>query len=247
VTAINVVCQHAHKCIHIVTDAAVYDTNGIVHSFGPKLFPVPHWPGAVGVRGTAIAVPLLGHELSHRFCSFDALVAGIEGALPEMVDHWGLPNAIELIIAGWSTERNQPESYVIETTDDLPVALTADEAETAEYLPKAFKLMRLPDAMIGPLVTDVDLYITASYEGVNLGEDPGLAVWNLQKVLEIQRHALWSDGIHWIGGFGQLTTITPNGISHRVLQRWPDKLGELITPNPVDWTAFNNTKPKIVN
>jgi hypothetical protein len=240
-TAINIVVQPKHKVVHIASDGATYTIDGIAHGFGTKVLPVPHWPGAVAGRGTSIAVPLLGTQLSYKFSDFDSLIAGVESALPAIVDEFVYDINAELFLVGWSAKREAPESYVILTMDDLPMHCTEEQAEVARsggLMPGGpFQLLKLPKITQGPPPQEV-MSVRAFYSGIDVNSHPNVVVKSLRKMLEMQRHDLRADGIHWVGGFGQLTTITPTEITQRILQTWPDKPGERIKDLEIDWLEW---------
>lgn len=189
-----------------------------------------------------MAVAMLGETLSNMFASFDAAVHGIEDVLEGLCYDYGLFNPIELILAGWSESRDQPECYVIETSDATPTGMSDDAAEAARgsaWFPEPFKLTRLPWLVNGP-AAPMEVVAAAWYRGIKIDDEPAAVVMTLRKMLEMQRHSLFDDGSYWVGGFGQLTTVRPDGIVQRILQRWPeDKIGELIKPAPIDWAAWN--------
>lgn len=238
-TAINVVCQKQHNCLHLVTDGATYTNEGILVGLGTKVFTEPNWPGVVAGRGSAIAVPLLGAALSNSFATFDAMIDNIEIVLEGMVKYYGIKGDAELIIAGFSERREGPESYLIKTSDALPFGIAPGKAKASGFVPDAFKLLRLPDIVNGP-VAQKEVVIAAAFEGFTTNDEPAFVVAGLAKLIEIQRHSIYDDGIHWIGGYAQLTTINSAGIHQRILQRWPeDRIGELMKPAPIDWENWS--------
>lgn len=238
-TAIDVVCQPRHDLIHVMTDGASYTPDGVLVGFGTKVFVEPNWPGIITGRGTAIAVPLLGSALSVRFPTFDALIDGIEGCLADMVDHYRIVGAAELVIAGFSALRGAPECYVIETTDRAPVGVSEEkvgEAKAAGFLPDAYRLSRLPDAVCGP-VPIAEVAAAANYQGFSVDDSPQVVVDCLSLMIEMQRHSVFDDGITWVGGYAQLTTIAADGrVSQSIVRRWAeDEIGRLMTPAAIDW------------
>jgi hypothetical protein len=243
-TATNIVCQKRHNCLHVVCDAAMYDSSGVVRGLGSKIFPVSHWPGVICIRGAARAV-LVSQWLSGEFASFDAMVDGIEAVMPTFAAAADLHMDCELILAGWSASRSAPESYLITTGNGLPVGCDEEMAAAAEYLPEAFTLQRLPDTISGPAVQDFDIINAAGFEGIDVDGSPELAIWNLRKLVEMQRQTGHTNGIHWVGGFASLATVTPSGITQRILARWPeDRIGERMMPEPVDWDRWHRDNPK---
>lgn len=235
-TAINVVCQKRHKLVHVLTDAASYTPDGVLAGIGTKVFVEPNWPGVVTGRGTAIAVPLLGAALSLRFLSFDALVDGIEDVLEEMVDYYNIQGSAELVIAGISGNRG-PEAYMIVTDDAPPKGCSLEAARASGHWPAPFRLQRLHDMTCGPVPTVAAINAAVEFAGFEVfGTDdaPADVVAGLTTFIEMQRNSLFDDGICWVGGHAELTTISAEGTSHRILKRWPDKVGELMKPKP-DW------------
>jgi hypothetical protein len=69
-------------------------------------------------------------------------------------------------------------------------------------------------------------------------------LWSMRKVLAMQRHMKRPDGLGGIGGFGQLTSISADGITQRIIERWPDVLGAPLRPGPIDWTRWHADNPK---
>jgi hypothetical protein len=48
-----------------------------------------------------------------------------------------------------------------------------------------------------------------------------------------------------IGGWGELTSISKDGIEQRVICRWPsDRLGAPLVVEPIDWAAWHKANPK---
>lgn len=247
-TAVNVVCQKRHNCLHVLTDGATYTNEGVLVGLGTKVFTEPNWPGVIAGRGSAIAVPLLGTALSLSFATFDALIDNVETVLEGMVKYYCIKGHAELIIAGFSEQRGGPESYLIKTSDELPFGIAPEEAKASGFVPDAFKLLRLPDMVNGP-VPQQEIVDAAVFEGFTTDDEPAFVVAGLAKLIEIQRHSIYEDGIHWIGGYAQLTTINVHGVHQRILQRWPeDRIGELMKPAPIDWENWQRppTSPNVV-
>ncbi|MCF8475748.1 MAG: hypothetical protein K9G60_01865 [Pseudolabrys sp.] len=254
-TATNILCSRRLNAAIVATDAAVYQSRGIVTDFTSKMFAVAHWPGVVAVRGSSIASPFLGSDLSSKFESFDAMVAGIEDVLPAFVGAWNrtLAGAAlegeltgEMVLAGWSTERGAAEVYTIRIDDTLPISVSEAEADASTLHGEPFKLVRLPDSVEAPVINDLDLIIAADWNGVD-ETDLDSAAWSMLHMLEMQRQADFGDGIHWIGGFAQISIVTADGVTQRMLKRWTeDEVGYLIRPTPIDWPQWHleNPKPK---
>jgi hypothetical protein len=236
-TAINIVVQQDR--LHIASDGAVYTPDGTITDLQSKVIIAPAWPGAIASRGIAVGLPLVGNTLIDMFSTFDELIDGVESEIEGIVDDVGIAgHQMELFLAGWSSTRDRPEAYQMLMTDDLPRNCTEAEAALARangYMPDGpFRLLRLPNLVMGPPPTP-EISVEAFYEGIDCNACPADVVKSLRKVLEMQRHDKRDDGIHWCGGFGELTTVTANGVHQEILQRWPDVTGRKLRTLPIDW------------
>jgi hypothetical protein len=232
-----------------VSDGAVYLQDGTVKGFASKVAPVPHWPGAIASRGDGLAGTILKQEISQRLPTFDAAVEGVEAILPDILWEYSSLRSAELIIAGWSEKRQAPEAYTIHTAindDDIPAGMTREQADAAKAsgaLAKPLVLKRLSNATAGPALT-LDIMIASGFDNFDIDADPTKLIADLRLVLECQRHmplehVKEGEGRYYVGGFAQVTTVSPEGITQRILDRWPeDKLGEKIDPGAPDWPAL---------
>ncbi len=112
-------------------------------------------------------------------------------------------------------------------------------AEEPDELAPASKLIRLPNAVSGPALSE-KITKESGFTGFDLSAPPDEVIERLHITIEAQRRDE-HPGLdrHFIGGFAQLTTITPTGIEQRILTRWDeDKIGELIRPRPIDWAKW---------
>jgi hypothetical protein len=190
--------------------------------------------------------------LGALFSSFDGLIDGIEVQLPEICEAFedslrdGQEDRIELYIVGWSAEREGPETYFLQTKAN---SFCSDYVPpSGDYVnPASFELVKLPEIVLGPFITQDE--VSASQASLNRDvrgpDDLDPAVDGL-RILEMQRQQRCTMGeveAHWVGGFGLLSTVTKDGVSQRVIGRWPDEIGELIVPDPVDWQAWNDAHP----
>lgn len=113
----------------------------------------------------------------------------------------------------------------------------ADEHRRAgtAFLPGAFELCELPPVAIGPVPTD-EVVEAAGFAGWNVDAPADDVVAMLRDVIQMQRQSVYSDLPCYVGGFAQLTTISANEISQRILCRWPDNVGEQIFPKAINCT-----------
>ena len=51
-------------------------------------------------------------------------------------------------------------------------------------------------------------------------------------------------GLGGVGGFAELTTVSRDGVTQRIIDRWPgDEIGGPLHPVPNDWTAWRRLNP----
>jgi hypothetical protein len=242
-TSLICVAQPRRGIIHFVTDAALYQ-NRIVTAFGTKTTTIPQWPGIVSTAGNAAAASLFAHTLSQQFATWDDLIEGQTelSHLSGIVEAWGLSHAT-ILLAGVSAARG-PEAFTFQTTTTPPPGVSAEEYEADPYFADAYKLVKLPDVIATP-VPPFETVLAANFDGIDLDADPELIVWSMRKVLAMQRHMSLPNDIGGIGGFAELTTISADGITQRIIQHWPeDKIGAALHHGPIDWDRWHAANPK---
>jgi hypothetical protein len=131
-TAINTIRQ-SHT-VHIVSDGAFCNDDGIILEIGPNAFPLPHIPAAVAIRGATHFLPFLIYRLCRDCGSFDELLSKIVGAalevhisFPMMLGTLGFGNVtpdFDLVVVGWSAARGKPESYLVTKSKAIPARAT---------------------------------------------------------------------------------------------------------------------------
>jgi hypothetical protein len=244
VTAIVLACQPRRNLLHLATDAAMYRHDQRVVGFGTKVMPISHWPGVVTCTGNAAAVPLFGWELAKQFANWDALIADADAGLSrlaEMVAEYGISHAA-VLLAGISETRG-PEAFTFQTTETLPPGVTREEAEASPYFQPPYVLVKLPDIIMTPPVP-AETVIAANFEGIDADADPELVIWQMRKHLAMQRAMPLPAEIGGIGGWVELSTVSLDGISQRIVDRWlGDGIGGPLRPNPIDWTQWDRDNP----
>src|ERR1700680_914459 len=145
-TAINTIRQsHA---VHILSDGAFCNDDGIILEIGPNAFPLPHFPAAVAIRGATHFLPFLIYRLCRDCGSFDELLSKVVGAalevhisFPMMLGTLGFGNVapdFDLVVAGCSAARGKPESYIV----------TSRPNEIQGHSTKGWGLVELPEVLI---------------------------------------------------------------------------------------------------
>jgi len=253
-TAIIVAKRRRAGSVSVVADAAQYQAAHGIISFADKVYSIPHWPGAIAAAGVSCLHAMIVWSLAQDFATFDDAVAGMAEALPRAISLWQkpteivagyrLPTTMLVIFAGFSSARGQPEAYVARTDDTIPPGETREEAEGSKYWgERPFALTPLGDVTMTPVPHD--LIVPARFEGVDLDGTEDEFTWSMRKVLQMQRHMLLPPEIGGIGGFATLTTVSADGISQRVIERWPeDKIGPKLEVGTIDWDRWHRENPK---
>jgi hypothetical protein len=233
--AINVIRQkHA---VHIISDGAFCDTDGIVCEIGPNAFALPHLPAALAIRGASHFMPFLAHRLSRECRSFDDVLLKIVRTAREV--HLSFPMAygnlgfgsiepdFDLVAVGWSNSRAMPAGYLVSSHDRVVArGLTAG----------AWQLIELPEVMIAPPIAENQ--ITGTGWNVPYSADafrPEIDGLALLKAQRLSRRALEArfgarGYVYVVGGFVQVTSVSSHGVNSEILHRWPDELGKRIEP-----------------
>lgn len=207
---------------HIFADGALYSANdGVMRGVSSKLIVLPHVDAVVGAVGLAqVGVLAISAFAEQGFKTFDDFVANAAAVLRKTYDEtpektgmpqsriWG--DSFIVGIAGWSHVADAPQFISIANFDRL--GIPAFEAVPAKqfYHPAAWQ-------------TEFD------------ANDP---IGSGLRVMRAQRLTLYTslhstdpfNQIHSVGAFCQHACVTRDGISTKVLEKWPDKLGERITP-----------------
>src|ERR1700704_1834719 len=107
------------EAVHILCDGAGYDSGGTMQHVLSKSFAIPHLSAVIGTRGPAVALPFIATRLSTMFGSFDELAAGIEAALPKIIedseDLFAISGATstEMAVIGWSEKDDIGKAFTI--------------------------------------------------------------------------------------------------------------------------------------
>jgi hypothetical protein len=178
-------------------------------------------------RGAVNASELVAAAALETFSGFSDMVAGIGDELPRIIGRSALFAPFELILAGFSTKRAEPQCWFIQTPG----------SPSGPGYPQPYRIQRFPNVMVGPTPSS-EIQAAAGYELISENAEPDAVVPCLGQILEMQRHSKF-DGLHWVGGFGELTTLTPDNIEQRRLQLWPeDRVGERIQPKAIEWSEW---------
>lgn len=217
-TAINVF--FAPDRVHMVTDGAAIEQDGRLARLSNKAVPIPHLNAVIGARGAAGLPGILSELITSTANGYDEVKACIIGKFRSVIEPaaerqraaGGGEFEVDLVVAGLS-ESAGPNCYVIASHANHPgvSAWTLIPIEFALLTPENDALA----ADIEPLLEgdcDVEAVAVRALEG--------------QRRIRVPHGTAGEVCI--VGGFAQLTTVAPDGITSRILKRWPDKIGQLL-------------------
>jgi hypothetical protein len=186
--------------------------------------------------------------------SFDELIAGIESEFERIysecaasLTNTGLPD-VEMTVGGWSEASKEFQVYAIASCDGADrIAAEEFDAETLAMPDAAFKLKRHHDVVcVAPNIPVSAVSAAYGRSLASVDDIPDIEEFAIV-LLELQRARLISNGSGLqpccnVGGFGQVTTITCDAVSSRIICRWPDQVGEMMCPQPIDWPAWRRSR-----
>ena len=208
------------KAAHLISDGAVINPDGTVAGFVAKQVVLPHLSAVLCLRGMREFIPHVANivGLTDRLgpAGFDQLreiapflLRKFSEGLSQAAQYRGASGLFDVFVAGIS-EAQGPAAYLISNHDGHRLE-PFDVFDIAE----------------GVCIPDDDAALEAARKAIVLGADPAAVSTGL---LEAMRRVKVAD-VHerttcQAGGFGQLTTVTAEGMTTRVVCTWPDRVGE---------------------
>lgn len=211
-TALNI--HVSSDCVDVFTDSAIFDMKkgGSAEGFGSKVIPLPHQGAIMAATGFSwVSIMMAGVIATSGIETFDGLAERLPVVIAEAIrrDPGGAATygKFELAFAGFSEARNAAEAYVLYSY--------ADQGWPAWRLRK-----------VGNYTSPM----------ISKRFDPTDIVGSGLQILEYQRLELCGGrgfkdvAFHAVGGVAQHTRIDREGISMKVIKRWPDVIGEPVDP-----------------
>lgn len=227
-TAVNICCSRKHNRILIATDGASYDDRGVIGGIKSKVKLLPQWSAAIVGRGNSFGTDTAAGELTRRAATFDELVSIASRELPSIVEQFGLDRPFELLLIGFF--KGRPMMFFIRTAGDH---------DSMAFGARPYICLPVGPTLFGPWPSD-ELIAASGFVEPHPDDAPEKVARDLHKLLELQRRTPAEDGFPRVGGFAELTIITPNGIEQRVIHRWlGDRIGKHMSPEPVNWLTWD--------
>lgn len=217
-SAINILIQS--NSVHILTDGTVFHPDGKLIMIGPKAVCLPHLNCAIAFRGAAGAKMMLSEVIAFGAPTFDGLRQTIAELLKSQAEQFSEAFQLctsgpefEVVVAGIS-ETAGPTAYIVNSHGRYGKSWTPIELAGFVPLPCDEVTLAKMQRIIPPGTSPDDID----------PERDGLAVMKLQRATP----RLSNGDFCPVGAFAQLTTVTRNSVSTRIIHRWPDVIGEEI-------------------
>mgnify|MGYP001002900966 CR=1 FL=1 len=218
-SAINAIIQR--DAVHLLTDAASYDSAGNLVAAIPKVALLPRINAAMACRGPRASVPLFCDLLNAAASSYDELKAKAPTFLRDLrpmlavtFAYCELGDDFDVVVAGIS-ESVGPDAYLV--------------CSHQRYGVEPWTVVQFGGLAMMPADAAMKARVFASIpDNVDLvdPERDGRIILEAQRAFPMDHGG--DRNFVGVGGFAQLTSITREGISTRVIHRWSDEVGQPI-------------------
>lgn len=209
--------------IHICTDGSACLMDGSFRGQAQKVAILAHLPCVIAARGSTMFPVSAAVNINSRFTSFDALLPEVPTLFRRISEQFeaqvrdmGYEDSLgggggEFMVAGWSDRRQRLEAYWMISDDRFGTGVepwTLLPIQGLAFSPSTDAAM----AQFRQVMADIG----------NVLEHPEEASL---RFMEVQR-GLSTEGLDGLslvaaGEFCQLTTLRRDGISTKILKRWP--------------------------
>ncbi|CAO4155154.1 hypothetical protein LPLAFNJD_LOCUS4373 [Methylorubrum aminovorans] len=197
--------------VHVLTDGWLRGPEGQVFGTAQKVRILGHLPAVVSGRGPSELPEYFADRARWRFVSFDEAVSNMHETYTIALAQFGTANPQArarpnlILMAGWSEERGRPECWVMDS---------GSEAAGPQQIMNT--CAPLSPELIGRLVA---MGLSGGMASFDPSRD-GLRVMRAQRDLRFP-HPVSGEKQPALGGFCQHTVITADGITTRIVERWP--------------------------
>lgn len=245
-SAINALVQR--DAVHLLTDGLTYIHDEIIQTNSEKCISLRGMRAAIASTGPAGLSYLLAEMLERGCETFDEVVRKDRewwrGAFDWYIENQraGASEYATVVLIGWLEREDRSACFSIELSNGgATAAWIARNNPHSDPDAVAHDLVELP--ILANPTPSIDELIAASWP-IGVDRDKRDAETDLLHMMEIQRRKKMDDGLYYVGGEVTMTTITRDGVEQRLVHTWPDRVGEPVMPEPIDWTAWRAARAK---
>lgn len=222
--------------VHLMTDAAVYDPNGVIQFFEDKTDVIREAGCAINTMGGLPWGAMFEVNIRSEFDSYDAVFAGIERLARDLWENcrhevsWRDKKA-QLFVIGYSHAKQRPEGFTVAVCSEAD----AEGKQLTPFKPDLLVVDMLPN----PLPSGEELFL-ADYRAPDVSAcDAETELLNFMLIQRTFKFDSLPGGPYCVGGWASLTSATADGITQKRVHEWPeDRVGELIRPKPLNVAAW---------
>lgn len=199
--------------IDIFTDTVIYDMarGAAVAGFASKVILLPHHNAVMAATGFSwVAIVMAGVVATSGIQSFDDLVQRLSSLVSEAVNRDPAGAAcfgtFELVIAGFSESRENPEAYII----------------------RSFPHQGWPEWSVRKISNHTSPKVQLRFNPDDI-KGSGIAIVREQRRWVCGSSDFKDLRFHAVGGDLQHTKLTREAVVSTVIQRWNDMIGQPIT------------------
>jgi hypothetical protein len=223
---------------HLIVDGLCYDKGQVTQVDAQKTFTLQGMRAAIAATGDAKTGYFFRAAIEAEFTRFEDVVAAgseffVEGFKAFAHRFCGGNAVSNVVLIGWLESENRPAAFAIDLVEGqgrwrgVSRGGSGVQHGTLEEHP-----------IIAAPCPSLDELLAAQYP-LGSASERACPESKLLYMLEIQRRMRAADGNYYVGGQAQLTTITADNVTQRVVHCWPeDQPGELIRPRAIDWQAW---------
>lgn len=230
---------------HVVMDGTVSTPDGEIYGLTNKPILLPHLAAILAPSGSlhfAWAAGLVAAG-RHPTGDFDTLADDLPEIARMAADNatnyattgvtpTGDDTRAVLAAVGWSRQLDGPATVMTWTHDHWRDNPDFGPAYTLKRLPAETRGLCFATPMDEHVVAEVERQGMELWAPENTAEREGLILARAQRHYRSEGEAALGLGCTVrIGGFAQIATVTRDGLSTRILERWPDKPGD--RPGPL--------------
>lgn len=251
----SIVCVRGSDGIMLVSDGITYNDEGVILGTRvSKVTPLVEWNAVIGNVGAGMVTQAFRNRLEAWPQNFDDIKGCAVNYLDDIYNQYRMQNYgyspdFTFILAGWSEEHSEYQSFVVSSHDRFGDVLGASgELETLPAwelrTPQWFWASTCPPPEYCKQF-GIDWQSDVGICGAANSTDLAMRVLCANRAMSGPKDQLLTDdeGHYAVGGFIQMTILRKDSIEQRIIHRWPDEWGTRVDPTAGDPRPFLSWDP----